>query len=446
MFQGFSFKYLISIIIGFVILFFSPALYLGLTCGGGWWPLFASIVVGVVQVMAASAIAGLLSNDMMTLKEQHSPLAGGLLCGLSICGFLFWLLFPSIVGYTHLFENTFYYYGFHRDSESPSIISIAFFLIACMVYIMFISGSLEVAGLKIDKGVKSISNSPSFVKGVAFSLSFFFFVGVIFYLIPVGTRLSYNAQIKQLNERIDSINNNRLRIKDTRLKEYRVLSFADFKLGSSLDSCSLVINSSYEYALLQKDKVPYKYELDDIKIMGIDYSSIYDSLQYVSYEWDNEHIYIGLYFRKNRLLAIQFKTNHASDSIVSLYTHKYGESESLMPRKEELDNSYAYYVYDRVYMQNMEVEEYVAAENIWTYINALIYIRQLNYEYCSVIYFDRQCEGILTDIETRKEMERRNFEKRRNDSIQRQQEYEQRLRDSEERIRERKHKESIEKI
>ena len=153
MFKGVSFKYAISIIIGYVTLFFSPAIYLGLTSGNGWWPLFASIVVGFVQVMAASAISGLLSNDMMSLKEQHSPLAGGLLCGLSICGLLFWLVFPSLLGYTSLFENTFIYYGFYRSSESPSIISIAFFLIACFCvpYAYYITTSSSVSVHKGDQ-------------------------------------------------------------------------------------------------------------------------------------------------------------------------------------------------------------------------------------------------------------------------------------------------------
>ena len=107
MFKGFSFKYAISIIIGYVALFFSPAIYLGLTCGNGWWPLFASIVVGFAQIIAISIISGLILDDMTTIKEKPSPLAGGLFCGLSICGLLFWLIFPSLVGYTHLFENTF---------------------------------------------------------------------------------------------------------------------------------------------------------------------------------------------------------------------------------------------------------------------------------------------------------------------------------------------------
>lgn len=60
MFKGFSFKYAISIIIGYVTLFFSPAIYLGLTSGNGWWPLFASIVVGFVQIIATSIISGLI--------------------------------------------------------------------------------------------------------------------------------------------------------------------------------------------------------------------------------------------------------------------------------------------------------------------------------------------------------------------------------------------------
>ena len=447
MFKGFSFKYAISILIGYVTLFFSPAIYLGLTSGNGWWPLFASIVVGFVQVMAASAISGLLSNDMMSLKENPSPLAGGILCGLSICGLLFWLVFPSLLGYTSLFENTFIYYGFYRSTESPSIISIAFFLFACLVYIVFISGSVEVAGLKIDKGIKSIRKSPPFLKGVVFSISFFFLVGVVSYLIPVGARISYNTQIKHLNEKIDSINNSRNRIKEIRSKENRVLSFADFKLGSSIDSCINVINSSYEYTVLPTNQVQDKYKSNGIIIGDVDYSTVFDSLLYVSYEWDNEPTVIGLYCRKNRLFAIQFNTTHDPDSIVSLYSQKYGETETLLPREVELSDSYSYYLYDR-YDKAIYVEtgEHLADTNIWTFKNAIISIRKHDYRDCYITYFDRTCESILKDLQNKIEQERRMLEKRKNDSIRRIEEYEQRLRNSEERMRERKHKESIEKI
>lgn len=447
MFKGFSFKYAISIIIGYVTLFFSPAIYLGLTSGNGWWPLFASIVVGFVQVMAASAISGLLSNDMMSLKEQHSPLAGGLLCGLSICGLLFWLVFPSLLGYTSLFENTFIYYGFYRSSESPSIISIAFFLIACLVYIMFISGSVEVAGLKIDKGIKSIRNSSPFLKGVVFSIFFFFLVGVVSYLIPVSARISYNTQIKHLNEKIDSINNSRNRIKEIRSKEERVLSFADFKLGSSLDSCINVINSSYEYSILPADKVQDKYKSYSITIGDVDYSTVFDSLLYVSYEWDNEPTVIGLFCRKNKLLAIQFKTAHEIDSIVSLYSQKYGETETILPREVELSDPCIHYLFDRhdspIYS---EPGEQFADTNIWTFKNAIISIRRQKYGDCYITYFDRSCERLLKALQDKLEQERRILEERRNDSIRRIEEYEQRVRNSEERMRVRKHKESIEKI
>lgn len=447
MFKGFSFKYAISIIIGYVTLFFSPAIYLGLTSGNGWWPLFASIVVGFVQVMAASAILGLLSNDMMSLKEQHSPLAGGLLCGLSICGLLFWLVFPSLLGYTSLFENTFIYYGFYRSSESPRIISIAFFLIACLVYIMFILGSVEVAGLKIDKGIKSIRNSSPFLKGVVFSISFFFLVGVVSYLIPVSARISYNTQIKHLNEKIDSINNSRNRIKEIRSKEERVLSFSDFKLGSSIDSCIHIINSSYEYSLLPDDKAQNEFKSYGVLIGNNDYSTVYDSLLFVSSEWDNKPTIIALYCRKNRLLAIQFKTAHELDSIVFLYSQKYGESENLLPREVELFDPYIHFFYDRIDRPiYVEPTEHLGETNIWTFKNAIISIRRQKYGDCYVTYFDRSCERLLKALQDKLEQERRILEKRKNDSIRRLEEHEQRLRNSENRMRERKHKESIEKI
>lgn len=447
MFKGFSFKHAISIIIGYVVLFFSPAIYLGLTSGNGWWPLFASIVVGFAQIIAISIISGLISDNMMTIKEKPSPIAGGLFCGLSICGLLFWLIFPSLVGYTHLFENTFCYYGFYRQSESPSIISIAFFLIAAALYTLLISASIEVAGLKGDNKWVSIRNCSSFMKGMVFSIGFFVIIGLISISFPIHARISYSRFVKQQNERIDSINNSRNRIKEIRSKEERVLSFADFKLGSSIDSCIKVINSSYEYSLLPVDKVQDKYKSLSITIRDIDYSTVFDSLLYVSYEWDNVPTVIELYYRKNQLLSIQFQTTHESDSIVSLYSQKYGETETLLPREVELSDSYSYYLYDR-YDRNIyaEPEEHLTDTNIWTFKNAIISIRKQDYEDCRIIYFDRACETILKSIQDKIEQERRMLEKRKNDSIRRIEEYEQRLRNSEERIRELKHKESIEKI
>lgn len=447
MFKGFSFKYAISIIIGYIAIFFSPVIYLGLTCGSGWWPLFSSIVVAFVQVVAIFIILGLLSDDMISIKEQHSPLAGGLLCGLSICGLLFWLIFPSLVGYTHLFENTFYYYGFYRQSESPSIISIVFFLIAVCVYLMLITGSLEVAGLKVDKDWSTIRSCPSFMKGLLFSISFFVLIGFISYMLPVHVRISYSRLVKQQNEKIDSINKRRMEIKETRSKEVRALSFADFRLGSSIDSCIQVINSSYEYSLLSNDKVKDMQKAYSIAIEDVDYSTVFDSLLYVSYEWDNEPTIIGLYCRQNRLLAIQFQTTHELDSLVSMFTQKYGETEILLPRKDELSDSYSYFLYERYdALSFVEPIDNVANKNMWTFKNSLIYIYNQDYQNCFVIYFDRSCEDILKALQDKIEQERQIQEERRSDSIRRVIEYEQRLRDSEERMKERKHREFLEKI
>lgn len=447
MFKGFSFKYAISIIIGYVTLFFSPAIYLGLTSGNGWWPLFASIVVGFVQIIAISIIAGLISDDLTILKEQPSPLAGGLFCGLSICGLLFWLIFPSLVGFTHLFEATFCYYGFYRQSDSPSIISIAFFLIAAAVYTLLIAGSLEVAGLKGDNKWRSIRSCPSFIKGMAFGISFFVFVGFISYLPPVQARISYSRFVKKQNERIDSINNSRIKIKEARSKENRVLSFSDFRLGSSIDSCIHIINSSHEYSLLSNDEAQDEYKSYGITIGDVDYSIVFDSLLYVSYEWDNEPTVIGLFCRKNKLLAIQFKTAHEIDSIVSLYSQKYGETETILSREVELSDPCIHYFFDRhdspIYS---EPREQFADTNIWTFKNAIISIRRQKYGNCYITYFDRSCERLLKALQDKLEQERRILEERRNDSIRRIEEYEQRVRNSEERMRVRKHKESIEKI
>ena len=144
-------------------------------------------------------------------------------------------------------------------------------------------------------------------------------------------------------------------------------------MGSSIDSCINVINSSYEYVVLPTDQVQDKYKSNGVIIGDVDYSIVFDSLLYVSYEWDNEPTVIGLYCRKNRLFAIQFNTTHEPDSIVSLYSQKYGETETLLPREVELSDSYSYYLYDR-YNKDIYVEtgEHLADTNIWTFKNAII--------------------------------------------------------------------------
>ena len=309
------------------------------------------------------------------------------------------------------------------------------------------AASIEIAGHSVDKGWESILNCPSFIKGMVFTISFFVIVGFISYLLPVHARISYSNFVKQQNERIDSINNSRKKIKEIRSKEDRVLSFADFNLGSSIDSCIHVINSSYEYSFLPIDKVQDEYKSYDITIGNIDYSAVFDSLLFVSSEWDNEPTVICLCCRKDTLLAIQFKTAHESDSIVSLYSQKYGETETLLPRKVELSNPYSHYFYDRLERPIIVgPEEDFAETNIWSFKNAIIFIRRQEYNDCRVTYFDRTCESILKALQDKKEQERRILEKRRNDSIHRMEEYEQNLRNSEERMRERKHRESIDKI
>lgn len=238
-----------------------------------------------------------------------------------------------------------------------------------------------------------------------------------------------------------------MEIKETRSKEVRALSFADFRLGSSIDSCIQVINSSYEYSLLSNDKVKDMQKAYSIAIEDVDYSTVFDSLLYVSYEWDNEPTIIGLYCRQNRLLAIQFQTTHELDSLVSMFTQKYGETEILLPRKDELSDSYSYFLYERYDAPSfVEPIDNVANKNMWTFKNSLIYIYNQDYQNCFVIYFDRSCEDILKALQDKIEQERQIQEERRSDSIRRVIEYEQRLRDSEERMKERKHRESLEKI
>lgn len=129
-------------------------------------------------------------------------------------------------------------------------------------------------------------------------------------IVPV---IMYNTiprqEITRMNERVKLANIETEKLINSHGNEYKELSFLDFKLGDDLLSYSHtefeIINKSYY------NEIP----------------SFIDSIVNVSSKWDNLNADIYLMTSGNRILEIEVNTEQTTDSVIKMFTLKYGEPE-----------------------------------------------------------------------------------------------------------------------
>lgn len=439
-----SIEYFFLLLLCFVVLFFSPALYLVCT-HNKWWPFFTIILIAFIHFV--TIIGTSIKIDDARWSSSPRPIVGGIFLGILICTCLFWILCPFFLGSDFL-EFQISYYGFRSSYESPSIISFLMCLFCAFCSCVFIPGVIEFSGIKFSAQnsiINELRVNKSFRNGILFTCLFFLLTGFIGVTIPILSQMHKNHLIDEFNIKIDTINSEKERIKAERSKSSQALSFMDFKLGTSIDSCmnNILRNDNY-HATSKKDSYNRSAGL---AIKDTDYSTIIDSTIYISSIWDNNTVVIGLHSIKKSLVGISFSTALDIDSLANMFTRKYGEPEFKLEHIEK--GGYTYY---RYYFEDFDdyLKHYLKpSQYYWTFSNGLIQISDqvsmTSYER-GVIYFDRRCEKLMKDKETEEKRIKQAREKHVADSIRHVEELK-RKELEENRIRQEKnHKESLEKI
>ena len=449
-------KYVFLLLFGYIVLFFSPAIYLGLTHQADWWPFIAIIPIAFLHFLAIIMVGTEISEDYI---NQPMPLVGGLYAGLAICAILFWMFCPIVFGFGFIdFDKILDYYGFHGNAESPTIISIFLSLFCAFSCFVFVPDAIEFSGIKIPTNSKFSNNckiifrNKLFRKGFLFTCIFFLIVGIIGLIMPFFGEMMQNYKIDRYNEKVESINSKNNKLKKERSNCYRALSFGIFKLGSSLDSCINVADSSPDYKILKETEIPYSARDCKINIAGIDYSSITDTTLYVSTIWDNDSTNVCLNFLEKRLVGITFVTHLNGDSLLSIYSKKYAKPEYEL----EKHNKTGYY-YGNIdeYLK----DQLIPREYYWTYANGIIKIYvsrnyreygmtriSMDYDGNIVTYFDRKCEKVMQERNAEKKRKAEMQERRTQDSLKRLEIEKQKQLEEERLHQEKNHQESIDII
>ncbi len=453
---GLTTEYFFLLLFGYIVLFFSPAIYLGLTCKAGWWPFCAIIPIAFLHFISILMVG---SGISYVYRIRPIPFVGGLYVGLAICASLFWIFCPIVFGFNYIdLYNILYYYGFRVKGESPTIMTISFCFICAFCCYIFVPSAIEFSGIKIPSNSKFFNNckiilgDKSFRNGFMFTCIFFIMVGIIGSVIPFFGVMRLNYKIERYNEKVEIINAKNNQIKKKRTNSYQALAFGIFKLGSSIDSCVSVAESEPEYKILKETEIPYSIKDCKIDIDGDDYSSIIDTTLFVSTIWDNNSTDVCLSFHEKSLVGITFVTDLDGDSLLSIYSKKYGKPEYELKKENKTD-----YYCDNIdeYLEDLLTPRVY----FWTYANGIIkmYVSRdfresglsrisRDHDGNIVTYFDRRCEKVLKKFNAEKKRKEYVLEKRIQDSL-RELEFEKQKQHNEERLRQEKnHRESMEKI
>lgn len=320
---------IILLIWGMLGLLYSPLFYAYRISVKSWWPMGASIVIALIQfVTILPNTSFFVSDDSNNNKHIHPALHGGY-CALYMFAIAYWIIFPFIWS----FESVQAYWGFLPNKEAFPWITTWFINIFCALLLVTFLGqavSNLSNSLRKQKG-KFLDNFQDLMTVRLYRLGFFsvtaFFLLAAFVLfsIPIVRESQYKKQIEEYNNKIEALNHHSDSIRNARSQTERNLSFAQFKLGDSFSSCVSKIKNEDNYSIF-KDR-----GIDHLEMNEKDYINIVDSIIQLRTDWNNEKITLYMYFSNQRLVAIEFspeKTN--SDSLLSVYTSKYGEPESYL--------------------------------------------------------------------------------------------------------------------
>lgn len=394
---------ILSLIWAFLGLMATPFVYLGLVTDG-WWPSWA---LGVVIVIHLFTIY--LSITQNQKLHANAKIVGGI-TAITLCSSLFISLAPFIIYWTRDHFNDYYiYYGF-SPNENPTVMT---FIWGVLIAIFFSST------------INKTTNENPYTSRVAYERDkqnvlkgFFATIAIIIAVSSIGFYLPYrdkqNEELMLAKEKEDiEIESKRIaELSEKRQIDQKELSFMGFSLGSDFNELLKRIGND-------KDSYTSPFSASRyLMVNQIDYTSIVDTAVYVTTNWDNELVDLCLYASDNRVIAIEIKTNHEIDSLLSIYADKYGDPEYL----PSID--YSKYKYHTLSL-NEEKDRLRIKDYTWTFKNALIQIKDgrmvesTGHYGNSIIYFDRRASALLNKYNDHKRRERLKQEEIENAAAQR---------------------------
>ena len=281
-----------------------------------------SLFLTLLIVWAVQAIT-IIPCALGLYKSRPNYLYGGLFCGLML-SLAVYVFFGSFEYDKELME----FCGIDHDYNSPFILTVLF------AFILYFGGAgfgSEIAGIDTSDVWGSLGGGGSFddFKPIWQSLSNFRFIIGMLISILVCALLYYTIHTFPIS--YSFINNSVIKITENRGQKNVELSFMDFKLGSSIDSCISVIAKSPRYFYSNEDQFNYQESYTESKevshnlcVQGFYYSTFIDSVIVIGSELDNSRILIKLYSNKNKVFAIEYLTHQNPSILKESYKTKYG--------------------------------------------------------------------------------------------------------------------------
>lgn len=341
-----------------------PYAYLALL-SNGWWPFWAIAAVAVIYFFTIIMSGFLMNEDEdFEFKGINQFILGAYIC-ISLCAILFILIGPFICYWTRNSLGMFYgYYRFYL-TESPTILTFALSIICCLF-------AVALAWVPIDRFIHA-DNPKNFLRGALMVLITITILHIFFFALPLNEKSHYERLYQKEVERVEQ---ERLRI--TELKKERSakkmdLSFMDFYLGQDFKQSLAILNDVKDYKSVKTgnmDDLSYGLIMDSLR-----YDPIINRVARANTLWDNDEVKIYLFSNNDKLVAIEMITNHDIDSVVAIYSEKYG-----VPEYEP-----------RIFEPTSESHNYS-----WTFMNSQIRVSSSStYSDTHVLYIDHECDVLL---------------------------------------------------
>ena len=409
-----------------------PYAYLALL-SNGWWPFWAVAALAILYFFTILMSGFLMNEDEdFEFKGINQFILGAYIC-ISLCAILFILIGPFICYWTRNSLGMFYgYYRFYL-TESPTILTLALSIICCLF-----AGAL--AWQPIEQFIHA-DNPKNFLRGALLVAITIIILHIFFFALPLNEKSHYERLYQNEVERVEQ---ERLRIselKKERSAKKMDLSFMDFYLGQDFKQSLAILNDVKDYKSVETgnmDNLPYGLIMDSLR-----YDPIINRVACANTLWDNDEAKIYLFSNNDKLVAIEMTTKHDIDSVVAIYSEKYGEPE-YEPRMEV---SYPYYHGSEYSIQDPFEPTSESQNYSWTFMTNQIRVSSSStYSDTHVLYIDHECEVLLGKWVAEQAIKRQE-QQRKEDSIARQAAEAERQRLNKERLEKKQnHEKSIKQI
>lgn len=454
-------KYSLILIWGMLGLTISPLLYLYIIAENQGICLIGSIGIAVLHIFTLVPVSTIGANPYKSNPKTYPSIAGAMY-GLIICGITFWIVFPVLFGFEFVLDI----WGLRIKDSFPWITTVIANLFCAGILNAGLEGIERISGIPTNNKNNTffvnyqLFKSIPFKKGFIIVVSYFLLIGFIAIIAPTVSELIDKYKIYRINNYIDEVNIQKISLKREREKEQRNLSFAQFSLDESYAETVSKIGKGNEFEI----ENPSTYN-ESLLIHEDNYISIIDSIITLKTQWNNETITLELFFVKDILSALRYSPLQTKgDSIISIYTSKYGEPEYKLNKYKYTKDEYTRslpveeisYTIEGDYIKSsrsLDKDKLYPNSYYWTYKNSLIKIdyeksvSSYYYDYCksaTITYFSRRLEPILKRKKEIEDAIQKEIDKKRNDSIKRVREAERRKQQEEERrIKEQKRQEEL---